>query len=52
MVMHYINDACATFAEGSKMKDRAKKEQNCTILDDGIVHTTKKLPPNREFYTG
>ena len=49
--MHYITSACSSFERGSREYERAKREQNCVIGDDGSVKAVKKIPPHYELLT-
>ena len=51
MGMHYLNNACETFADEEE-KLKAAKRNNTMIYDDGHIVTTKKILPNTEIYTG
>lgn len=46
--MHYLNSACFSLEVGSREYEKARKEQNCVVLDDGRVKATKKIPRNYE----
>jgi hypothetical protein len=47
--MHYINTACLGFEKNSREYNRAQKDQNCLLLQDGRVITLKKIPPHFEL---
>ena len=49
--MHYITSACSSFERGSREYEKAKREQNCVIGDDGSVKAVKKIPPHYELLT-
>ena len=41
----------SSFKRGSREYERAKREQNCVIGDDGSVKAVKKIPPHYELLT-
>ena len=51
MGMHYMNNACETYREGTVLHEKAKKKQNCYITDEGGVQVTKKVPKDTELFT-
>ena len=52
MGMHYMNSACSSFRAGSNEFERAKKNQNCYLHDDGSVQTIKKISKHLELLAG
>ena len=52
MGLHYVNNACLSFREGSEEFEKARRKQNCQYIDDGTVHTTKKVRPHTELLAG
>jgi len=47
--MHYLKSACHGFAVGSKEHDKARKNQNCFLSNDGSVKALKKISPTVEM---
>jgi hypothetical protein len=45
--MHYINNVCLCFKSGSPEYEKAKKYQNCILVDEGSVKAFKKICPGR-----
>ena len=50
--MHYVNTACIGLKPNSREYDRARKSQNCLMLEhDGCMKAIKKIPRNYELLT-
>ena len=52
MGMHYMNNPCLTFEKGTPSYFRARKDQNCLLLEDGCVQAIRKIKPGTELLTG
>jgi hypothetical protein len=47
---HYVNSSCYGFAPDSRQFDKARKNQNCFLSDDGFISKAlKKISPNVEM---
>ena len=46
--MHFLNRASFSLEVGSREYEKARKDQNCVVLDDGSVKAIKKIPRNYE----
>jgi len=52
MGMHYMNNACKTYLEGTKEFEDSRRLQNTLMIDDGMVYATKKIRKGSELLTG
>ena len=44
----FLNSACFSLEVGSWEYEKARKDQNCVVLDDGSVKAIKMIPRNHE----
>ena len=51
MGMHYMNNACETYAD-EKSRGGAARYNNALLVEDGTVKATKKILPDTEIFTG
>jgi hypothetical protein len=47
--MHYAKSSCYGFAPESRELDKARKNQNCFLSEDGTINALKKISPNVEM---
>jgi hypothetical protein len=47
--MHYVNNACYGFVPNSREFEKAARNQNCVLLEDGSMKALKKIYPNVEM---
>jgi hypothetical protein len=47
--MHYLKSATYGFEPDSRKFEKASKNQNCHLLDDGSIKAMKKISPNLEM---
>jgi hypothetical protein len=47
--MHYVNSACHGFVPDSREFEKAARNQNCVLLEDGSMKALKKIYPNVEI---
>ncbi len=52
MGMHYINSACLMYEKDTPPFEKARKQQNCIISENGFVQTVKKIGKNIELFNG
>jgi hypothetical protein len=52
MGMHYLNNACLTYEKGTLEYEKARKLNNCKLIDDGTIMTSAKISPGEELLSG
>ena len=51
MGLHYMNNACQTYADDKK-REEAAKLNNALLIEDATVKCVKRILPNEEIFTG
>ena len=51
MGMHYINNPCLDYTNGTSGYFKNRKEHNCLLMEDGCVKAIKKIKPGTELLT-
>lgn len=52
MGMHYVNNFCETYEQGSSRRDYAARYNNVLIIEDGTFKAVKKILKDEEMFTG